>query len=164
MDPLSGLSVAAAVVQFVDFGTRLLKGTHQVYNSSSGQSAEVIELSAISTDLTQLLQDAESKLRAKPLDGSQSSEDTFHGLCRKCEATKDAIQKVISRLQARGHSKISVAASSFSVALKRVLSSHELEALIERLDRIRQQAMMAVLCLLLYVAPARSRPSQYYGS
>lgn len=70
MDPLSGLAVGAAVIQFVDFGTRLLKGTHGVYNSTSGQSAELIELSTISTDLTQLLQDAESKLRAKPLDGS----------------------------------------------------------------------------------------------
>ena len=163
MDPLSGLSVAAAVVQFVDFGTRLLKGTHQVYNSSSGQSTEVIELSTISTDLTQLLQDAESKLRAKPLDETQLPEDTFYGLCRECEATKDAIQKVISRLQARGHSKISVAASSFSVALKRALSSRELEALIERLDQIRQQAMMAMLCLLLYVAPARPRSSRYHS-
>jgi len=38
MEPLSALSVAASVVQFLDFGTNLLKGTWRVYSTSQTAS------------------------------------------------------------------------------------------------------------------------------
>jgi hypothetical protein len=59
-------SIATTVVHFVDFASQVIKGTSDVRISSSSQPAEVVELSTIADNLTQLLQDVESKLRAEP--------------------------------------------------------------------------------------------------
>lgn len=48
MDPLSALSVAAAVVQFVDYGTRLVSKTRELYKSTQGALTTNIELEAAS--------------------------------------------------------------------------------------------------------------------
>jgi len=51
MDPLTALSVAAAVVQFVDYGTRIVaKGTN-LYKSADGALTENIELETASIRL-----------------------------------------------------------------------------------------------------------------
>jgi hypothetical protein len=67
MDPLSALSVAAAVVQFVGFGTRVLSNARHIYESSSGQTSTNLELSTVANDLSRLIDDMESKVeKAKP--------------------------------------------------------------------------------------------------
>jgi len=45
MDPFSSLSIAAAVVQFLEFGTKLVSGTCKIYRSQDGSSKEISELS-----------------------------------------------------------------------------------------------------------------------
>lgn len=54
MDPLSALGVAAGVVQFIDFGTRLTSVAGQLYLSPSGRTADEVELSTIASDLSQV--------------------------------------------------------------------------------------------------------------
>jgi hypothetical protein len=48
MDPLSALSVAAAVVQFADYGTGLLRTGRALYKSINGALSENIDLEAAS--------------------------------------------------------------------------------------------------------------------
>jgi hypothetical protein len=40
MDPLTALSVAAAVVQFVDYGTKVLSKAHGAYKAADGSFLE----------------------------------------------------------------------------------------------------------------------------
>ncbi|KAI1084093.1 hypothetical protein F5B20DRAFT_365513 [Whalleya microplaca] len=47
MDPLSALSLAGNIVQFVDFASKLCHNTQQIYRSCSGQSATVEHLDGI---------------------------------------------------------------------------------------------------------------------
>lgn len=51
MDPLSIPSVAAATVQFLDFGTRLSIETRETYMSSVGLKRKKMELSAVAKDV-----------------------------------------------------------------------------------------------------------------
>lgn len=46
MDPVSALSIAAVVVQFVDFGAKTLSKSHELYRSSRGALNENIETEA----------------------------------------------------------------------------------------------------------------------
>ncbi|RYO85379.1 hypothetical protein DL766_000452 [Monosporascus sp. MC13-8B] len=62
MEPLSALGIAAAVVQFADFGYRVVKGAYGAYESSSSRVVGDIELTTASHDLSQLLKNAEAKL------------------------------------------------------------------------------------------------------
>lgn len=45
MDPFSSLSIAAAIVQFLEFGTKLVSGTYEIYRSRNGLADELSELS-----------------------------------------------------------------------------------------------------------------------
>jgi hypothetical protein len=51
MDPLSALSLATSIVQFVDFATKIVHGARQIYQTGESATAENadIELCASST-------------------------------------------------------------------------------------------------------------------
>jgi len=170
MDPLTALSISAAVVQFCDFGYRLLKNAHEISKSASGEVTEYIELSAVSCDLTALVDDVECKLgQYKSMSGETaqhigstaqsgldeikahrgSTEDVFFRLCRECRETQHELQTILRKLRGQGHSKLAVAASSWMAALRAVVAASDIEALAERLSQLRQQIMLALLSLLL---------------
>jgi hypothetical protein len=52
MDPLTALSVAFSVVQFVEFGIKILETDTEIYHSASGTSVQ----SAVIEDVTRDLQ------------------------------------------------------------------------------------------------------------
>jgi hypothetical protein len=54
MDPITALGLAAAVVQFVDFATKLTNGTRQVYVSGSGATAGNADLELCASELEKL--------------------------------------------------------------------------------------------------------------
>lgn len=51
LDPLTSLSIAANVAQFIDFGTKLLVGGFEIYRSTHGATAENQQLSMVVEDL-----------------------------------------------------------------------------------------------------------------
>jgi hypothetical protein len=55
MDPFSSLSIAAAVVQFIDFGARLVAGTLEIYRSEDGHTDDVSELAKRTERLSDLM-------------------------------------------------------------------------------------------------------------
>ena len=62
MDPLSALSVAAAVVQFVDFGIEILVKGKELYESANGALSENIPIQAASERLQSLAGDLQTSL------------------------------------------------------------------------------------------------------
>ncbi|RYP48317.1 hypothetical protein DL768_005773 [Monosporascus sp. mg162] len=158
MEPLSALSIAAAVVQFADFGYHVVKGTYDAYESSSSRVINDIELATVSHDLSQLLLNAEAKLEnrwpgqeapSSPTNDAGSTEDIFRRLCCECRKIKSALDEIFAKLVPRGNSRVASAASSIAVELKRISGAGEIDRLAERLDQVRQQTMSAMLVLLL---------------
>ena len=54
LDPLTAIGLASAIVQFVDFGSKLIKGGSEIYKSVDGALAENSELEDITTKIHQL--------------------------------------------------------------------------------------------------------------
>lgn len=55
LDPLTALSVAGTIVQFVDFGTKPLSQANELYKSSVGTLKSNYELELVMTDLRGLV-------------------------------------------------------------------------------------------------------------
>ncbi|KAL8718403.1 MAG: hypothetical protein Q9225_004461 [Loekoesia sp. 1 TL-2023] len=53
LDPLTAISLASAIVQFTDFGTRLVIGTIKLYQSADGVTAEAADLKSKVTNVRQ---------------------------------------------------------------------------------------------------------------
>jgi hypothetical protein len=55
LDPLTALSVAGTIVQFVDFSSKILSHTAEFYNSAEGALSTNEELELVTADLSNLL-------------------------------------------------------------------------------------------------------------
>ena len=143
MDPLSAISIAAAVVQFVDYGSRLLQDTVEIYRSSTGKSRDKLEISSISRDLAALSDEVESRLTV--LGGS---EEIFVRLCGTCRDIGKELQGCVDDVNIHVVSNPKRAVRSFLSALQERQSEERIKALRSRLDQVQQRMTIAVLVFL----------------
>jgi len=167
MEPLSALGLAAAVVQFLDFGSRMFRDLREIYGSAERTTVKHIELSALADELSELAGSVERNTAAsnEPRDSGkglpstdddhEKSQEIFFRLCHECQEINQEIQELLGELQAQGTTRIRLAADSLLVALKGIWSASKLKGLQDRLRETRQQIMMAVLVVLWYVAGTR---------
>ncbi|KAL2830898.1 hypothetical protein BDW59DRAFT_140929 [Aspergillus cavernicola] len=52
MDPISAVGFAGTILQFIDFSTKLVEGTYEVYRSANGTTSELIGLPVILSSIT----------------------------------------------------------------------------------------------------------------
>lgn len=86
------MSFAGTVVQFVDFGTKILKSSHEIYSSVSGSLPANEELDLVLSDLSLMMKN----LRKPPRLSGSSPEDVEDQ--KALEALCDAAAKVAKEL------------------------------------------------------------------
>ncbi|KAH8810758.1 hypothetical protein F5884DRAFT_780304 [Xylogone sp. PMI_703] len=153
MDPLSALSVAAAVIQFVDFTGRLFSDTYEVYTSPSGQKAELVQLSVLSNDIAELAGQVDEKSTALcQRRNITNSESQLIRLCDACKRVNTDLQNALDLLKARdtkeSGSKTTKVGKSFNIALSGIWSHKKVKQMSHDLANIRQQIMAAILVCL----------------
>ncbi|KAM0347336.1 hypothetical protein ACHAPU_004855 [Fusarium lateritium] len=164
MDPLSALGIAAAVVQFVDFGQRLLSETWQVYRSTSGKDLELHELSLVSKDLAQISQSIKNAVNARKsgVSGvSQDADSLLLRVCGECDAIARDINKALPQIDKSFKAQLTnlqnisspllpledksiSIGDAFRRALMTTWKGRELDDLKARLGNVREQIIMAV--------------------
>jgi hypothetical protein len=152
MDPLSALSVAAAVVQFVDFTSGLLSSTYSIYTSKTGDTKPHADLQTITTSLENVsnallrsLTEAETQKGGKA--GSSKNDEDLARLCRECSSIADELLRALSKLRGQGNHNIW---NSFCQALRTVWKQPEISALQMRLKEYREQISMIILVSVRY--------------
>ncbi|KAI0875414.1 hypothetical protein GGS24DRAFT_295783 [Hypoxylon argillaceum] len=145
MDPLSALAAASSVLQIVDFGTRLLVETKQVYTSASGRTAKHVALSEIADDLAKLSANAR-EFAAKLSPKSQSAaEIQFLRLCGEAEELAKDLQACLEKLRRSGVTKVDLLRSSFKAAAKSVWPDKKVNNLANRLVQLREKMAFAAI-------------------
>lgn len=163
MDPMTALSIAAATVQFVDFGTSLLSSAREVYKSASGQPKDVVQLASLVDDLSKFSQSIQevfdkAKSTKKSYDGF---EENLLTVCAECLQTCSEIQAAVVKLGRVRSPKSAVSSSAFGrkvdatrgfqsieLALKNLASSKQIRAWQDQLRQAREQMMTALLGVL----------------
>ncbi|KAL2014385.1 hypothetical protein VTN00DRAFT_1910 [Thermoascus crustaceus] len=102
MDPLTAISLATSIVQFVDLGTKLIHGAREIYSSAycapeenEGQETVVSEMRSLSSKLL-------------PPSHFQGSKDE-RALCRlaaECNTISDQILALLEKVQAQRHHQV----------------------------------------------------------
>ena len=148
LDPLTALSVAGNVVQFVDFTTKLLSKSRKIYNSANGALVENMELEAVARNLMELSSRISEAFRSKADDVQLTWEDrNLQTLCENCGAVAEEILALLGKLKLHSkHGKW----DSFRKALKTVGSENELDGLMRRLEMYRKQLDTLLLASLRY--------------
>ena len=145
MEPLSALSLVAAVIQFVDFGGNLLSKSHQIYKSASGASSENAVLEEIYENLSRL---ADKMMVSSALTAHKPSkeEKALGELATSCKDIADDLMKIINELKVKGdtHRKW----KSFHSALKTVGKKSYIEELQRRLDKFSLQLTVQLAAII----------------
>lgn len=94
MDPLSVVSLVGTIVQFVDFGGKLLSNAIELYRSPVGTLAAHHELELVTTNLQALI----SKLQHAASSGDEASSQEFASQQKVLEALCDEAVRVAKEL------------------------------------------------------------------
>lgn len=174
MDPLSALSIAAAVSQFVDFGQRLLSETWSIYHNRRGESLALQDLSTVTDDLVQLSTGVKNALstqqRGTATSGAsvaREADDILVRTCDECNAIASELLKLMPKASRGFQSDMKAeregasgtlyltkeslpVGECFRKALKRCWNSKKIEEMGRRLGDVRQQIIMAATMSIWY--------------
>lgn len=144
MDPLSALSLAAAVVQFVQFTTDLFNGTRKIYQSGASEKTERLEyiyetLSELSANLSSPATGIRFVNTGLPKDTPSLKE-----LATRCRKDCDELLAVIENIKSKSVSGPRLW-RGFRTAMMEVMKTGEIEQLRERIGSY-QRLMVIHLC------------------
>ena len=147
MDPLSAISLAGNIIQFVEFGSNLVYGSLEIYKSSDGAIPVSSELELITEDLsgicTKLIQPsnvADERLLPK-------ADLDLLKLSRSCVALGRQFQAMLKSLKLKGRSR---KWDSVRQALKTQWKAKDIEQYRRRLDSLRSEIACHLLSILKY--------------
>lgn len=146
IDPLSAISLASAIVQFVDFSTKIIHGAREVYGSASGATEENRSLEVVVQNMRNLSSEFGS------MDPSQQNEDE-KALCRlakECDILSDQIFELLQNVKPKDPN------SSFQAiwaALKNKKYERQKSELERRLNGCRSQLELQLNFLTRFSPP-----------
>lgn len=163
MDPFSALAIAAAVVQFVDFGGKLLWRTWDQYKDRLAAREEDAEVTQIVNDLSDLAAGVRANtewLWRDPNQPPSPAESQFLRLCGECDKITLEFHDALNRIKHRRLSRRSQTRSDAPPSaakpqgrraeLAGVWDSNRIDAMRTRLERLRGEVMTAILFCLWY--------------
>ncbi|KAN0113338.1 hypothetical protein V8E51_006289 [Hyaloscypha variabilis] len=140
LDPFTAIGLAGNIVQFVDYSSKLISSTHEIYRSSTGSSRDHDHLEGIATRLLELSRSLE---QPKPF-GTESYEKAIHELRKECILDAESLLKLIKALKARKESKW----SSFRQAVCSAAKKNEISRLERRLSDHQSGLATQVIAML----------------
>jgi hypothetical protein len=110
-DPLTAISLASAIVQFVDYGTKIVLNTKEIYQSTSGATDANNRLEAVMDAMMNLY----IKLSAGDSLLQSDTERTLCHIARECHVLSKAISEILQKIKRR---KANSVMSSYLAATK----------------------------------------------
>lgn len=141
MEPLVALSAAGTIVQFVEFGCKLLSEGRAFYNSSTGAINVNEELELITNDLQALAFKIRGSSYSARIVGplAKAEQDDWDNLNRLCDGSANAAEELIDKLE-----NLNVKGSryrrleSLKKAIESAWTKEEVEELVGRLKSYRE--------------------------
>jgi len=163
MEPVSAISVAAATLQVLDFGARLLSASHQIYRSPSGCTSKQVALSTIAGDLSRLLDQVEHVTTGNI--SLSPAQDQLVKLGAECKTLLAPLGKALDRLQDDRGSGFTFTQTqttdslrsekglveTFRSALGAVWNQADIDKKMKELEDMRQRMAAAAIFTLWYV-------------
>ncbi|KAF2810879.1 uncharacterized protein BDZ99DRAFT_561448 [Mytilinidion resinicola] len=143
MEPFSALAVATGVVTFVDFASKLVSGSREIYKSDDGRFEEHADLRQISSTLEELSKDLRRPLNA---DKSSKSAPELRKLCDSANEVATELIKVLDSIQ-----NVSIRNrrwSSCKQALESKMKGGQITRLAGRLEDCRRHITLHIVVIL----------------
>ena len=149
MDPLSALSVAGTVIQFVQFAASLVNSAREIHFSTSGTTLAIEQVEVIYGTLSQFSKDLPdikptSSKHEKSIFTFSKYGKNLEKLAKRCKEDCDQLLKLVGQLKVETEGKKRWW-KSFQKAMLEVWTQKDVEDLKQRISE-SQATMVLVLC------------------
>lgn len=135
-EALVAFGVASNVLQFLDFGSKLISRFREYYRSSRENSDIAPNSQLLTKELRRILQDLEDEVH-----GSDGSGIHFQHLAQECRATAEGLLKILANLSNARDGRL----SAWRTAFKAVWKEEDIARLQIRLDQFRNQLILQLV-------------------
>lgn len=149
MEALSAISLASNIVQFLEFGLRVLSKGNKIYRSVDGALDENLDLEVVTSHLLVM----QTKLKSTLLSSTHTqlvSDDVkaFNALSESCSALAEKLLERLTRVKVQGRFR---RWKSLRQALKIVWSKQDIENMKSTLESFRSEMQTHLLISLRWV-------------
>lgn len=144
MEPLSGLAVATATVQFVDFTAKIISRTHAI-KTSSGVVPGYEDIATTTNSLVKLSSRLDESInQQRPVEGVTQNDAEVLRIANECSLIGGKLLQVLDEKRIKDPGKW----DSFRLALSSYWDSREVDSLEKKLLRLRQDLTPVLLASL----------------
>jgi hypothetical protein len=145
MDPLSVLGLAASIVQFVDFSSKVIDGARDLYHSNQGITSENSDVRLIAADLSALTSNLCAR-SSQPGQQRNSDQIALHGLASQCQIFSEELSAIMEKVTSRDpRSKT----EALRVLMQSVRYQKQVRNLKKRLESCRGQLVARIVSMIL---------------
>ncbi|KAL9067262.1 MAG: hypothetical protein Q9157_006872 [Trypethelium eluteriae] len=146
LDPLSALGLAANVIQFIEFGSKLVSKSVEQYNSIAGSAANKQDVELVARHVNRLSEDIVGKITAK---GTFSrNEDALKQLAQSCAQAASELIGILESLKletgTKGPKRMM---QSLRQAFRSMGQESRIEAFERKLDYFRSELTLNLVML-----------------
>ena len=148
MDPVAALGLAGNIVQFVDFSCKVLQDTKNLYESSTGASAENDVIETICNDIVNLNRALTAPSVPGTIPGSilnLTIPDYILNLASNCKGVAAELLQLLGKIKVHGPKR---KWKSFIQALRSVWKKEQIEGLVRRMERLRDETQFRLQFML----------------
>jgi hypothetical protein len=145
MEPFSALSLAGNIIQFVDFGARLLSNARELYRSPVGSLSVHDEITLVTTDLETLVKRLRGSVNARPSSEENDNQlQTLRKICDEAAAVAEELLKRLGTLKLSGDGKHR-RWQTVGLAVRSLWNEKEIAGLLNRLVMLKEALKTRVL-------------------
>lgn len=143
MEPLAALSLVSNVIQIVDFSSRVVSKSSELYNSCDGRLVQHTDIAIASADLSKLTTRLSESIELLSVHKSLCEDDrALYDLCKGCVDVSNELQNGLAKLQVTGAPS---RWKSLRKALKSIWSKEHISELQSSLTQYREQLDSRIL-------------------
>ncbi|XDG05519.1 hypothetical protein ABKA04_005134 [Annulohypoxylon sp. FPYF3050] len=144
MDPISALSLAANIAQFVDMGVSVVRNTQEIV--VGGATISTLHLASLANDIQNIGTSMASKRQASSFDTLSQEEKDLCDLAAKCVETAKELQQCLNNIQVSANRRKRW--DSVLTAIKTIWTAEKIKMINQRLSDYRSQLSLRVLLAL----------------
>lgn len=140
MDPITAIGLASSILTFIDSATKIVRGTYEVYQSTSGATAENVHVDTIVGDLSEITANF-----ITDIPGRTNNEIALRDLASNCQAVSGKLQALLNTLKVSGDH---TTWNSLKVKIKSMRKESEIVSMEKQLSDYRAQILTRLMAML----------------
>ena len=153
MDPLSAISLAGSIAQFLNYATKLVSKGHALYKSSEGALAENLDLEVVANNLIDVnFRVVQSYSRIPSTSSSNATtslidQQSLRSIAESCDNVAKQLLDILQKLKVQGPHRTW---KSVRQAIKSVWNKAHIDELRGRMEGYREQMIFHLVAVGRY--------------